>query len=68
MLISYGTHLRPGCRSQWRGKVKQASAGKVGKSYQLIYHSPKIDKSKEDEYTVASETGYEYSTVKEVLS
>lgn len=52
--------------SQWAGRVKKACEGKVGKSYQLIYHSPKLEKSKENEYTVCSETGYEYSTLREV--
>jgi len=52
--------------SQWRGKVKQACEDKVGKSYQLIYHSPKLAKEKENEYIVVSDTGFEYSTLKEV--
>lgn len=52
--------------SQWSGKVKLACEGKVGKSYQLIYHSPKINAIEEDEYTVSSDNGFEYSTLKEV--
>ncbi len=52
--------------SQWAGGVKQACENKVGKSYQLIYHSPKVNKSQEDEYTKASENSFEYSTFKEV--
>ena len=52
--------------SQWSGKVKLACENKVGKSYQLIYHSPKIDAIEEDEYTVSSDNGFEYSTLKEV--
>lgn len=52
--------------SQWAGRVKQACENKVGKSYQLVYHSPKLDKSAEDEYTKASENRFEYSTFKEV--
>ncbi len=52
--------------SQWKGNVKSACEDKVGKSYQLIYHSPKLDKSKENEYTVYSDTGYEYTTLKDV--
>jgi len=52
--------------SQWEGRVKQACENKVGKSYKLVYHSPKIDKSQEDEYTKASENHFEYSTFKEV--
>lgn len=53
--------------SQWEGRVKLACKNKVGKSYKLIYHSPKLEKSKEDEYTVFSDNGFEYSTLKEVL-
>ncbi len=52
--------------SQWKGNVKSACEEKVGKSYQLIYHSPKIIKSKENEYTVHSDTGYEFTTLREV--
>lgn len=52
--------------SQWAGRVKKACEGKVGKSYQLIYHSPTLEKSKEDEYTVCSENEFEYSTLREV--
>jgi len=52
--------------SQWIGKVKEACDSRVGKSYQLVYHSPKLDRSKENDYSVLSENGYEYSTVKEV--
>ena len=53
--------------SQWSGKVKKACAGKVGKSYQLVYHSPKLEKKAEDEYTLCSDNGFEYSTLKEVV-
>lgn len=52
--------------SQWKGNVKSACENKVGKSYQLIYHSPKIEESKQNEYTVHSDTGYEFTTLKEV--
>jgi len=52
--------------SQWEGEVKMACENKVGKSYQLIYHSPKLDKAKENEYMVVSDTDYEYATLKEV--
>ena len=52
--------------SQWAGRVKHACEDKVGKSYQLVYHSPKLQKEKENEYTVASDNGFEYSMLKEV--
>lgn len=52
--------------SQWKGKVKHACEGKVGKSFQLIYHSPKLSKEKEDEYQVTSDNGFDYSTLREV--
>ena len=52
--------------SQWSGRVKDATSGKVGKSYQLIYHKPNIKESDVDEYTLASDTGHEYSTIEEV--
>lgn len=51
--------------SQWKGQVKAACDGKVGKSYQLVYHSPKAD-NVDNEYTMQSDNGFEYSTVKEV--
>ena len=52
--------------SQWSGKVKSACSGKVGKSFQLVYHSPKLEPGSEDQYTRSSINGFEYSTVKEV--
>jgi len=51
--------------SQWEGKVKLACEGKVGKSYRLVYHTPK-GVEKETEYVKASENKYEYSTLEEV--
>jgi len=53
--------------SQWEGKVKLACSDRVGKSYKLIYHSPKKPKSGNNAYTVHSGNGLEYSTIEEVL-
>lgn len=52
--------------SQWEGRVKHACEGKVGKSYKLIYHSPKLGKDMEDEYRVASDNRFDFSTLREV--
>lgn len=52
--------------SQWQGRVRQACEGKVGMSYQLVYHIPHLAKEKQSEYEVSSDNEYEYSTVREV--
>ena len=54
--------------SQWNGKVKQACLPKVGKSYQLVYHSPGLAKEQEGEYRVSTDSKFEFSTVKEVVT
>ena len=52
--------------SQWSGRVKKACSAKVGKSYQLIYHSPNLKQGQENEYTVHSENEFEYTKLLEV--
>jgi DNA sulfur modification protein DndD len=52
--------------SQWNGRVKTACQDRVGKSYQLLYHSPKDIRGMDPIYTRKSENGFEYSTLNEV--
>lgn len=52
--------------SQWSGKVSEACEQNVGRSYQLIYHSPKVTAETADTYSVPSENEYEYSTIRAV--
>lgn len=52
--------------SQWSGNVKAACEEKVGKSYKLVYHSPKIKSEHQNEYTRCSDTKFEYSTLQEI--
>lgn len=51
--------------SQWQGKVKAACEPKMGKSYQLVYHSPTVKENTENEYVRSSANGFEYTTLKE---
>lgn len=53
--------------SQWNGKVKHACLPKVGKSYQLVHHSPGLAKEREGEYRVSTDSKFEFSTAKEVF-
>ncbi len=51
--------------SQWRGVVEEQCSPKVGKQWNLIYHSPSITPEKETHY-VKSSSEYEYTDISEV--
>ncbi len=48
--------------SQWNGRVKEACQDRVGKSYQLVYHSPKVPDNPNG-YVIKSNNGFEFSTI-----
>ncbi len=52
--------------SQWRGRVKAACEGRVGKSYKLVYHKPNLQGKAPSDYEMPSENEYEYSTIEEI--
>lgn len=54
--------------TQWKNEVEHAVAGKVGKHYLLLYHTPGAGKPGTNPLTTIPESEHEYTEIKEVTN